>query len=199
MKTGRSSSVRRVVVLSRDRGFAELQGGAAPASEQIVRVPNGYEATAEILAEDAAALLIDLRALGSRHLRLLEVARETGVEMLVVGTMPAGMSSDVLSGARLLARSDLPDTIGRIVGEEMRPKVGAVRRAGGLSEVEDVDQEARSEVQEPTAVKLAPAKSPPKGRVKVPAGDPQGPSDMVQQDEALLTPEELSALLEDES
>ncbi len=176
-----------------------MQGRVAPANEQIVRVPNGYEATAEILAEDAAVLLIDLRALGSKHLRLLEVAREAGVEILVVGTIPAGMNSDVLSGARLLAKSDLPDAIGRIVGEEMRPQVGAVRRAGEPSEAEDIDREARSEVQEPTAVKLAPAKSPPKGRVKAPAGDYQELPDMIQQEEALLTPEELSALLEDES
>ncbi len=184
MSDGRSLSSRRVVVLSRDKGFAELQGGAAPANEQIVRVANGYEAAAEILAEDAAALVIDLGALGGRHLRLLEVAREAGVEMLVVGAIPAGMSSDVLSGARLLGGSDLPAAIERIIG--------------GPSEAEDTDRQGPREPKAPTPVKLAPAKSPPEDRVEAPGAEQQGPLDMAQQEDALLTPEELWALLEDE-
>lgn len=177
MNIGRSSSVRRVVVLSRDKGFAELQGGVASANEQIVRVANGYEAAAEILAEDAAALVIDLGALGSRHLRLLEVAREMGVETLVVGVIPAGMSSDVLSGARLLGSSDLPAAIERIIGGQTQPRAAAgaepAGRVGEPSKAEDTDRQAPREPKAPTAVKLAPAKSPPKGHVEAPAGDRQ--------------------------
>ena len=198
-----SSSVRRVVVLSRDTGFAELQDGGAPANERIVPVPNGYAAAAEILAEDTAALVIDLGALGSRHLGLLEVARKAGVEMLVVGVMPPGMTSDVFSGARLLGRSDLPAAIGHIIDGETQPQVAAEGSpeagAGEPPEAEDTDRQGRCEAQAPTAVKLAPAKSPHRGRVEAPTDDQQKRTGMLQHEAALLTPEELSALLEDES
>ena len=71
--------------------------------------------------------------------------------------------------------------------------------AGEPPEAEDTDLEAGREAQAPTAVKLAPAKSPPKGRVEAPTDDQQKRTGMLQHEEALLTPEELSALLEDES
>lgn len=203
MSVGKALSVRRVVVLSRDTGFAELQDGGAPANERIVPVSNGYAAAAEILAEDTAALVIDLGALGGRHLGLLEVARKAGVEMLVVGAIPPGMTSDVFSGARLLGRSDLPAAIGRIISGETQPRVAAegspAAGAGKPPEAEDTDRRARREAQAPTAVKLTPAKSPPRGRAKAPADDRPKRAGMLQHEEALLTPEELSALLEDES
>lgn len=180
-----------------------MQDGGARANEQIVPVRNGYAAAAEILAEDTAVLVIDLGALGSRHLGLLEVARQAGVEMLVVGVIPPGMNSDVFSGARLLGRNDLPAAIERIIGGETEPQVAAEGSpaAGAVEppEAEDTDRQGRREAQAPTAVKLAPAKSPPTGGVQAPADAQQRPAGTLQHEEALLTPEELSALLGDES
>ena len=73
----------------------------------LVFVPSPYEAAAELIAEPALALVIDLRLMGRRHLRLLRIARERGAEMLAVGAVPAGLSAEDLSGIRLVARADL--------------------------------------------------------------------------------------------
>ena len=185
MSVAKSSSVRRVVVLSRDAAFAELQDRRFDTNGRVLRVPSGYEAAAEILAEPTAALVIDLRALSGRHLRLLEVARAAGVEMLLVGPIPSGADSDAFGGARLVARSDLPAAIRRIAGKPLPA-------SGQPTEAKDTDPRAPSETEAPTAVKLTPAKSPTKGSVETAAGDQQGGAGVFQQDEALLTAEELS-------
>lgn len=196
MSGDRPPSLRRVVVLSRETEFVELDSGAAGPNGQVVRVSSAYEAAAEILAAPAVALVIDLRALGRRHLRLFEVAREAGVEMLVAGTVPAGMGTDVFSGARLLGRGDLPAAIQRIMAEG--GEAPEARDTAGPGEA--------SEHERPEQVTLAPAKSSSAeagGRAgepasKAPAGRQEGGLGQFQQDEALLTAEELSALLGDQ-
>jgi hypothetical protein len=94
----------RVVALTLDAALCAEAGGGVG---RVVRVASPYEAAAELLAAPAAALLIDLRALPVRHLRLLEIARDLSVEVLAFGPLPAGMTSDDLSGVRLLSRQAL--------------------------------------------------------------------------------------------
>ena len=80
-------------------------------NSQFVPVTTAYEAAAEILIAPTVALVVDLRMLRGRHLRLLEIARQNGVEVLGFGSVPAGLSSDDLSAVRLIGLADLPEAI----------------------------------------------------------------------------------------
>jgi hypothetical protein len=107
MDGGRTSSRNgRVIVLSRDSALVAAVRRMGGRMEPVF-VPTAYEAAAEILTSSAAALVLDLRLLGPRHGRLLEIAREKHLEMLAVGALAAGMTTEDLNGIRLVARGDL--------------------------------------------------------------------------------------------
>lgn len=105
----KSLTAARVVIVS-PLGRALLGSGQQwhAGGAEIIAVASPYEAAAELIASPAAALVVDLRLMGPRHLRLLEIARSGGAELLAVGPLPPGMTAEDLSGVRLLARADLP-------------------------------------------------------------------------------------------
>ncbi len=94
-------------------GSARLGELKVPGVE-CVRVASAYEATAEILAASTGVLVVDLRLVRGRHLRLLEIARRMNVEVLAVGTVPPDLTSEDLSGVRMMARADLPEAMQRL-------------------------------------------------------------------------------------
>jgi len=173
-----ATSVRgpRVVILSRD-----AVPGGAPAAEtclpqaRCLRFSSVYEAAAEILAGAADVLVLDPRMLTGRNMRLLEIARFRNVEVMGVGALPSGVSTERLSGLRLVARCDLAAALA---------KPAAPSAASG-------------------GVQLAPAKvRPPAEAVQALPETPdrmeEAPPRAEQELQALLTPEEITALLEDE-
>lgn len=117
---------RCIVILARE---GELPLGEAQVFGQgveTIRVANGYEAGAELLAGAALALVIDLPCLTPPHRKLLHVARQAGAEILGVGNFPPGLSAEDLSGMRLISRDDLPTSLRAIV-ERSKPQPGPMR------------------------------------------------------------------------
>jgi len=108
---GRSFGGLRIVVLSRDPSLAAALEGRLDSRMRCLRAGSPYEAAAEILAEPTAAMVIDLRTLSERHCRLLDIGRQTQLEMLAVGALPSRMSSEELSGVRLVSREALPEML----------------------------------------------------------------------------------------
>ncbi len=107
-------AAHRVVILSpQGRSLCPSLGMMLP-NVDCEFVTSGYEAAAELLALSEAttrALVIDFQALNDHHLPLLNIAREQGVELMGVGAFPPGLSSEHLSGMRLLGVKDLPKAI----------------------------------------------------------------------------------------
>jgi hypothetical protein len=101
----------RALVLSKEPSFCAAVAGELA----LTCVPTAYEAAAELLASPTLAMVVDLRALGSRHARLLEIARQLGVEMLAVGPIPAWAGEEALSTVRIVSRMDLPAALRRLV------------------------------------------------------------------------------------
>jgi hypothetical protein len=189
----------RVVVWSHDPALAEACG-ATGADRPCQRVASAYEAAAELLAGTAGALVIDLSQLRRAHLPLLAIAREHGVEAIGVGPLGEELTSEELSGLRLAGRA------------ELTLLVAASRAAGDPAEAAD-EREAGDA---PPDLDAGPADAASEGAETVPPDDaqagaagsearpaagktsrrepgaPANPS-------ALLTAEELDALLEDES
>jgi len=202
----------RVVVLSRDSALASRLADLCAPPVAVVRVASGYEAGAEILAAPVAAMVIDFRSMDPAHARLLDMARETGVEMLGVGATPRGLRIDQLSGLRLVSRTELPAAVGRIAQ--------AARQAAPVDRAPEPPPEpqAPSPVQaaEPTPRPRRPARKTAKRRKtarKRPKPAPTAPAEKpfpapaepapveplpTGSPSQLLTPEELAALLEDE-
>lgn len=126
-------SVPRVVILSPE-SLRAVCADLAPTVE-CVSVASPYEAAAEIIAEAAMAIVVDLRLMAPRHLRLLQIARERGAEVLAVGGIPAGLTAEDLSGVRLTARADLKAALeavlrareGRYEGAVSPDSTGATR------------------------------------------------------------------------
>jgi hypothetical protein len=130
MDEGQSNSADpRAVVLSRDEGFCRSP------RLRCVRADSAYEAAAELLAGPCLALVIDLRAMSVRHLRLLEVARKLGLEVLACGPLGPVMDSDQLAGVRLVARPELAAELERLAEAEAPPEEDAAampeQAAGG--------------------------------------------------------------------
>jgi len=195
---GTYSAGVRVVVLSAEVRRIEAELKDSPAGLQCVRVATAYEAAAELLAEPAAALVIDLRRLAGRHLRLVQVARQMDVEMLAFGTLPAGMSTEELNGVRLVSRAELPAELERLT----RLETTAEAPAAGAVKLTPAKKPADQPVCEPTAE--LPEKAPELDEAAPPAASAekqelQPPkTDLPDTPSGVLTPEELAALLEHE-
>ena len=182
-----SSCQGRAVVLS---GDSSLVASCRQANLECVVVGSAYEAAAELLAAPTIALIMDLRLLPVGHLKLLEIARQLGMEMFGVGVLPASMTADELSGLRLVSRRDLPETIKAVADAEMLQLQAPVETAAPKvmqASVEPAD----------TAVRLTPAR-PPVETIVEQDGTFTGAETAADSGEPLLTPEEIDALLGNE-
>ncbi len=219
----------RVVVLSPDAaGASQEAADLRDEGIEVVRVTTAYEAAAELIAAPAAALVVDLRLLGPRHLRLLTIARESQVEILAVGGLPPGMNSEDLSGVRLTSRADVAATLKKLIGAA--PLVAAPP-SDDLSAMQDERLDAEQDgaldedtgeddAEDPAApAELVPAKvsaeeiaqeldyrpadaPPPPPVAAAPVAEPApaaAPAAEADENRTLLTPEELAALLENEA
>jgi len=105
----------RIVALGGGVGCAP---GEVRRDVQCIAVTNPYEAASEILALPTAGLVLDLRSLSHADLGLLAIARQMDTEVLAVGAVPDGLTSEDLSGVRLISRADLPSALDRLAREE---------------------------------------------------------------------------------
>jgi len=106
---GTFSTAPRVVILSRDHTLARAElEELCSRGMQCLRWSSAYEVAAELLSGTVDALVLDLRMLTGRNTRVLQIARERGVEVLAVGMLPASVSTENLSGVRLAGMRDLP-------------------------------------------------------------------------------------------
>ena len=199
VEKGTNLSRRRVVVLSPDAAAFAPAGEAAGAGLEFIRVGSAYEAAAELVAAAPAppngpvlALVVDLRLLSHRHLRLLQIARQGGAEVLAVGGIPPGLTAEDLSGVRLLARAELPAMLAKLAQPpaERRSSSSPPPAAGQYvsdAPVPEADEPEAATPVEPAQAEPAaplPGNSPPRAA----RADPR----------IILTKEELAALLEDE-
>ncbi|MCD4824219.1 MAG: hypothetical protein K8S55_06395 [Phycisphaerae bacterium] len=84
---------------------------------EYIYAPSGYEAAAEVLADPAMALIVDMPSLSAEHIKLMEIARSRGTELIGVGGFPAGLSVDDLSGMHLVAMNQLPEFLQKMTSQ----------------------------------------------------------------------------------
>ena len=225
--SGKASEMLRVVILSHRAELARSVLKDLPTDRlECVRVCSPYEAAAELLAAPSLALLIDLRMMGLKHVRLIEIARQMKVRMLGVGPLPIGMSAEDFSGVKLLSHSDLLAEIWGLyetaqsllpaADGELEPIPEGEGEPAPQPEPEHIRAETRHEKAPPA--RLTPKRQAEaddeqtrrrKPKVKAdrqPAAKPQKKKASAHAEETagagepsgLLTPEELAALLENE-
>ena len=172
-----------LAVFGEDSGPA---GALRAAGIDLIRAGSAYEAVAEMLCEPAAGLVIDLRLLGAGGLGALEIARQRGVEMLATGMVPSGLTAEDLSGVRLLAKRDLPAAVRDLAPlPASRPAEPPVASPVEPPVVSPVEPAEGAYVPEPLTVSEAErAEAAPDGLAARGAAA------------SILTPEELTALLE---
>jgi hypothetical protein len=179
---------------------------------QWIPASSSYEAAAEILSAPTVALVVDLTILSKGHLKLLDVARQMATEVLAIGAIPTGLTSEELSGVRLVSKADLPAAL-RALTETEAVDI-AIEQGAAVSEVIQPERVADSSspgrpggggsVNAPSPGELAPntlqelledapisAPDPKAGEAEDPKRTPSTPSE-------LLSDAELAALLEDE-
>jgi hypothetical protein len=209
-------SIPRVVTLSAE-SFRAALADLVPAVE-CVPVASPYEAAAEMIAAPAMAIVIDLRLMAPRHLRLLQIARQRGAEVLGVGGIPAGLTAEDLGGVRLIARADLKAALQAVLkaregryegaaptdgkrtalvparpdGRAASPSNGHVATRPADPPRPHLDEQAPPRAQAPAPRRQAPsappAQQPPPAPRHEQNPDPRG----------ILSEEEMAALLEDE-
>ena len=113
--TDAAFSTRRVVALLPSVSAAETLPERLFRRLEVVVVTGCYEAAAEILAEPALALVLDLRAFRAGHGRLLEIARQMGLDIFAVGAV-SRIDTEQLSGIKLVGRKDLTGELVRLLG-----------------------------------------------------------------------------------
>lgn len=191
---GTFSTAPRVVILSRDHTLARAElEELCSRGMQCLRWSSAYEAAAELLSGTVDALVLDLRMLTGRNTRVLQIARERGVEVLAIGMLPASVSTENLSGVRLAGMRDLPGILQQLgtyvpVKPEAPPQPPTPEPA---APTEAAEAEAPA-VEEPFA------DTPPEAPPEQPAAPEAKPDRYVEDLHGILTPEELSALLENE-
>lgn len=196
---GTSSGHPRVVVLSR---YQSLRVQLATSGLNCMQVDGAYQAAAELLAQPTGVLAIDLRELPARHLGLLKIARSKGVAMLAFGPATIPLNPHQLVGVRLIAQADLAGELQqRTAGAEAATPPSPTPMAAVASVATPAPEAAQRPAQPPAKtpaaapqVQLAPAKPAAPG----PATAPPMPAAVAASPGSLLTPEELSALLEDD-
>lgn len=172
-------------------GSARLGELKVPGVE-CVRVASAYEAAAEILAASTGVLVVDLRLVRGGHLRLLEIARRMNVEVLAVGTVPPDLTSEDLSGVRMMARADLPEAMQRLAKPPASKPVEQLARGS----TEDFDEEDVADLLDDVPAVENVEAQPDNQEAK--AADKDLKSGEAKRPLELLSPEELAALLEDE-
>ena len=189
MDIGQDKPRPRVVILSCDAlaGAQELQD--LREHVDTVRVPSAYETLAEILVKPTIALVVDLRMLGHRHLKLVQHAMSRGLEVFAIGALHSGLTIEDLSGVRLMSRAQLPDAIKSLVCERGKAKVETPPTPEPVPVVPEVAEMEDKPTVKPVAAHVKPT------RQRVKKVDNRYASSNSRN---LLTPEELSALLEDE-
>lgn len=105
------NSLVRVVVWVRDASWRRAARGLGL---RTVEVESGYEALAEMLTATAAVLVVELSLLSPRHVRLVEAARQRGVDVLGLGGLHPNVSVAALSGVRLVSSDDLAAAVERL-------------------------------------------------------------------------------------
>jgi hypothetical protein len=183
---------------------------------RMVHAPTGYEAAAEILAADAAALLVDLRALTANHQGLLGLAREKGVPAFgIAGPVPTDMAARIgelrpvevedvpailASLGRMWARADADEPAPQATpaGEdecEQAPEPTPDHEAGpaGVYESEPADEPAPPRPDAPAQTDAAPTTTP---QPDAPT-QPDAPAPAPKKLGGLLTDDEIASLLED--
>jgi hypothetical protein len=125
----------------------------------------------------------------SRHKDLLTLACRRGIETLGFGHLPLGMSSEDLSGLRLLGRNQLGDAVRIAVAAAMTPEKAPSEQPAKLAAPEGDKTEADRQVSRDSrpTVDL--------GTYQSQARDGKGKISM----DNLLSSEELTALLGDET
>jgi len=106
----KSVQATRVILFSREA--LPVTGGVFTA--RCRQCTSAYEAAAELLAEPAAALVIDLRCLATGNLRLVQAARKQGVAILAFGKLSAAMSTEGLDGVQLVSQEGLAQALARL-------------------------------------------------------------------------------------
>ena len=195
-----SSFGRRVVVLARNSGETGLM---ATVSREInlewVPVNTAYEAAAELLASPAIALIVDLALLPARHTRLIKIARSIEVPVFGVGSLPPGLSADQLSGVRLASRDELGEMLLALLKEDSTTAATATEApnttARPLVPHESVSPPTTSGQKEQAGEYHPEPPAPAEACKEPPLSIPPDPD----KPQVLLTPEELTALLENES
>ena len=201
--TSGENVVFRVVAFCR-RPEAGQQIAAARLPLHYIRCDGAYEAAAEMLAEPALALIVDLSLLAPRHLRLLELARLHHVEILALGCLPAGAMAETFSGVRLMSEAALPQALAQLIQHlashpPHAPAAHAhVEAEGEKDELAPQNAALREAV---PAVRLTPAKNVPAEPPAAKPGDyiaepPPPTASQPPRLGELLTPEELAALLQ---
>lgn len=214
MEGRKATSVRpRVVVLSRDAVLASRLVEACAPAAAVAAVACGFEAAAEVLAAPVAVLVIDFRCLPPAHERLLDLARELEVEVLGVGATPTGIAIDRLSGVRLVSRDDLAVFVVRsldIAASPAEPEARELPTPIELPENEpeawpEAEAEVEAVAESAPPVAGAPASEAPRGNGRRgpaaprPAWPEADDQPELRAPSQLLSPEELSALLEDDA
>jgi hypothetical protein len=178
--------------------------------QSVIRVHSGYEAAAELLIAPADALVIELACLQAPHLKLLEIARSKGVKLLGVGQFPANLTSDDLSGVRLISLADLPAAIAAIgphdpPAETPTVEIHSIEESvmqqpafEPLGETYQPAEPITEEIITPPAPQAETADESATSGEYLPTEPPPTRDEIPESLNGLLSPEELSALLEDE-
>jgi hypothetical protein len=165
-------------------------------------VTSSYEAAAEMLIEHSLAIVIDLRCLTSGDLPLVEMARQRDLEILAVGSAPLGVSNCDLSGVRLSSRESLAGLLTTLAAcrdqtiEEAQPPCEPVAVSEPVSATGQWVK--RRPLSEPRDVELPASQNEPEPEPEI--AEPAHHVRNVQEGyrpSALLTSEEIEALLED--
>lgn len=112
-----NSSPLLAVVLSRDPLVGVRVDRLCTRSWRTVRVASGYEAAAEILTSPVAALLVDVRAFGGLHQRLVKLAQRMEIPTFVIADYETDTARPGLEPLQRLELKDIPAALASISDE----------------------------------------------------------------------------------
>jgi len=199
----------RAVLLSSDPGLRAGTPRLRADGWRTVPAATGYDAAAEILATDIAALLVDLRSLTPPHAGLLGLAKRKQVPVLgIFGPVPPAMSGEASDALRCVDVADVPAILASLARLRDRQReeepasqprqeepIDAETAAEPDTPVVEETSEAEGEPAEPKPAETRPAAPPRATRADV---RPEQPAKTLGSANGLLSPEEIAALLEDE-